>query len=89
MTTDTVTVAVCVKQGSSTLLYMDGHLAGSASSRTFATSATAAIDLAHRGNNSGLFAGTLDEFAFFDTVLSAEDALALYRAGTLAGSGAR
>jgi hypothetical protein len=80
---------VCVKQGSSTLLYVDGDLAGSASWRTFATSATAAIDLGRRGNNSGLFAGTLDEFAFYDTALSAADALALYRAGTAAGSGAR
>ena len=81
-------LAVCVKQGSSTLLYVDGELAGSASWRTFATSATAAIDLGRRGNNRGFFAGTLDEFAFYDTVLSADDALALYRAGTVAGPGA-
>ena len=82
-------LAVCVKHGSSTLLYVDGDLAGSASWRTFATSATAAIDLDRRGNNRGFFAGTLDEFAFYDTVLSAADALALYRSGSVAGPAAR
>lgn len=74
-------LAVGVKDGTSMLLYVDGRLAASASWPSYARSTTAGMDLARRGNNSGFFAGTLDEFAFFDTPLSAAEVLALYRAG--------
>jgi hypothetical protein len=74
-------MAVCVKFRTSMLLFIDGSLAGSASWRTFATSAAVDIDLAQRGNHSSNFHGTLDEFAFYDVPLSATDVRTLYRAG--------
>ncbi len=82
-------MAVCVKLGASMLLYVDGDLAGSASWKTYARSPTVGIDLARRGNNHGLFAGTLDEFAFYGAAFSAADVLALYRAGTPTGPASR
>jgi 4-amino-4-deoxy-L-arabinose transferase-like glycosyltransferase len=78
-------LAVCVKDAGTMRLYVDGRLVGSASWPTFARSATVGIDLARRGNNFGYFAGTLDEFAFYDTVLSAAQVRALFDAGTSAG----
>ncbi len=74
-------LAVGVKDGDSTRLYVDGELAASASWSSFARSSTVGIDLSRRGNNFGYFAGTLDEFAFYDTVLPASDVRALFDAG--------
>lgn len=75
-------MAVGVKHDNTMLLYVDGGLVGSGSWATFQMSATQAIDLGQRGNHAGPVIGTLDEFAWFGTSLSAADVRALYDAGT-------
>jgi hypothetical protein len=62
-------------------LYVDGRFVGSAAFPSFATSDTVGIDLGRRANNSHYFVGTLDEFAFYDKVLSGDQVRALFRAG--------
>jgi predicted membrane-bound dolichyl-phosphate-mannose-protein mannosyltransferase len=82
-------LVVGVKHGSTMLLYVDGRLDGSASFPTFARSTTASIDLARRGNGSGYLAGALDDFAYFDVALSADEVRSLYRAGIQPGPAVR
>lgn len=74
-------MAVCVKDGRTMLLYVDGALSGKATWPTYARSTSLGISLAHRGSGGGNFAGTLDEFTYYDRALTAGDVLALYRAG--------
>jgi len=77
-------MAVCTKSGHVLELYVDGRLAASKTYPAFIKSTTPLpIELARRGDGSGSFAGTVDEFAFFGTALRESDVAALYSAGSL------
>lgn len=76
---------VAVKSGNMVLLYVDGVLENSSTAYSaFDTSSAVGIDLGRRGNSSLYFPGTLDEFAFYPTALSAARIATHYRAGLAA-----
>ena len=80
-------MAVCTKSGHVLQLFVDGRLAASKTYPSFIKSTTPLpIELARRGDGSGSFAGTIDEFAFFGTALRESDVAALYTAGSLPAS---
>jgi hypothetical protein len=76
-------MVMAVKAGSALRLYLDGRLVATATYSTFIGGPTAplGIDLARRGNATGDFSGTLDEFAYFGKALSDQDARSLYLLG--------
>jgi hypothetical protein len=77
-------MAVCTKSGHLLRLFLDGRLVASQTYPTFITStAPLPIELARRGDGSGSFAGTLDEFAFFGAAITESDVTTLYDAGSL------
>ena len=81
-------MAVCTKSGQVLQLFVDGRLAASKTYPSFIRSTTPLpIELARRGDGSGSFAGTIDEFAFFGTQLRESDVAALYSAGSLPAAG--
>lgn len=78
-------MAVATKSGTEVRLYLDGRLVATEDYPSFVPGTpTLPIDLARRGNGSGQLAGTLDEFAFFESALSEADVAELYDAGSLA-----
>lgn len=72
-----------IKSGTTVTLRIDGVQDGQGTSLgSFNTSATLAINIARRGNNTGFLAATLDEFAFYGSALSAARDTAQYNAGS-------
>jgi hypothetical protein len=81
-------MAVCTKLGHVIQLFVDGRLAASATYPAFIKGTTPPpIELARRGDGSGAFNGTLDEFAFFGTALSESEVAAFHSAGSLPAAG--
>jgi hypothetical protein len=67
-------------------LYVDGTSAGSATSNTNALTASANINLGRLASPGNYFAGTLDEVAIYNTVLSSGEAAAHHAAAAAATS---
>ena len=75
---------VRTKSGHQLGLFVDGGSPPRRRTPTFITSTTPLpIELARRGDGSGSFAGTLDEFTFFGAALTESDVKTLYDAGSL------
>ena len=78
---------VATKSGATSVLYVDGvNVTGTVTNQTLVSTATALLfGVVNPSSSGGNLAGTIDEFAFYNTALSAATVLDHYKAG--AGTG--
>jgi len=72
---------VVVNDGTNCILYVNGAAIASASSATYVPATDGGTTLGKRYGSANLFAGSLDEAAFYTTALSPTDVLAHYQNG--------